>query len=381
MKVLFLTDHSLSWNESPPSRLLHLSHEVSKSGHAVRVLGAHSAETVDLSKIDVITLTYYSANNFIEKLIFPFNKVIRKNIQWCDALVVRGYWIGLISLLYAAIAGVKVRIYDFHGFAWKEQYGEGRIMRSISTYLIELLILPLSSKMLAVSQGVKKDLPLFSERKVVVVENGVDIEEFRTTPSSRKIDELKDRFNISDKKPVFGIVASFGPWIDIRCVIEAAQLLQDEAEIILIGSGPGIDIANREIESHNIENIHVAGTVKHEDLVCILKDLFYGCLCPYEGQWIHSNTPNFFASRKVKEYLASGKPIIVSDVKGRGDFLIDGETCVTYTSGDSFELAQKIMHVVGEPDLKNRIGKNGREIADNFSWEKICKESGLLTMF
>ena len=225
------------------------------------------------------------------------------------------------------------------------------------------------------------DLPRFAKQKAIVVENGVNFEEFEFKPSSEKINELKNRFNLSDEKPVFGIVASFGPWIDIRCVIESARLLQDEIEIILIGSGPGIDIANKAITRHHIENIHIAGTVKHENLVYSLKDLFYGCLCPYDAEWIHSNKPNFFASRKVKEYLASGNPIIVSDVKGRGDFLIDDETCIIYKAGNAFDLAQKIRHLVNNPDLKYRIGQNGRKIANNFSWEKICKDSGLLWLF
>ncbi|MEA3392206.1 MAG: glycosyltransferase, partial [Candidatus Marinimicrobia bacterium] len=238
MKILFLTDYPLTWDKSPPSRLLYLSREFLIARHNVRVVGSQTDSPAEIDGIKMVTLPY-PANYGIKRASFALRREIRQHIRWCDAIIVRGYWIGIFALIYAAFSGVKIRIYDFHGFAWKEQFGKHRIMRSISTYLIELLMLSLSSAILAVSKGVKNDLSRYAKQKAIVVENGVVLEEFQVKPSSQKIEELKKRFYIPDKKPVFGIVASFGPWIDVQCVIESAGKLQDEVEIILVGSGPG----------------------------------------------------------------------------------------------------------------------------------------------
>jgi len=380
LKILFLTDYPLTWDQAPSSRLLYLSREFLIAGHNVRVVGSHTDSPAEIDGIKMVTLPYH-ANCGIKKASFALRKEIRQHIRWCDAIIVRGYWIGIFALIYAALSGVKIKIYDFHGFAWKEQFGKHRIMRSLSTYWIELLILFSSSTIIAVSQGVMNELPRYAKQKGIVVENGVCLEEFQVKPSSKKIEELRKRYSIPDEKTVFAVVATFVSWLNTNELIYAAHLLKDIAEIMLIGNGPGIDNAEKELAVHKTDNVHIVGRLNNNIVVEMLTGLFYGCLCPYDINWPNSQIPNYYATRKNKEYLAAGLPVIVSDIPGRETFFHDGETCLLYKSGDSGDLAAKIRQLVKNPDLKNRIGENGRKIANNFSWEKICKDSGLLLLF
>ena len=161
-------------------------------------------------------------------------------------------------------------------------------------------------------------------------------------------------------------------------VIQAASLLQDHAEIMIIGYGPGIEEAKKWINLLKTENVIIAGRVPHDDVVAILCHVSDAFLCPYNGHWLHAHEPNYFASRKIKEYLAAGRPIVVSDVNGRGDFLVDGETCLLYPSNNSTALADKMRMLICDSDLAIRIGVKGRQVVEEFTWSAICKKSGLL---
>ena len=79
----------------------------------------------------------YLAKGGMAQAVFALRKEIRQQFRWCDAVIVRGYWLGFWSLLYAAVSDVSVRIYDFHGYVCKEQWFDRRIVRSLLTYVLE----------------------------------------------------------------------------------------------------------------------------------------------------------------------------------------------------------------------------------------------------
>jgi len=59
------------------------------------------------------------------------------------------------------------------------------------------------------------------------------------------------------------------------------------------------------------------------------------------------------------EAMAFGKPVIVADVVGATDYIIDGLNGITYFSGVSADLSNKISGLIGNTDLRNRIAGQG----------------------
>lgn len=264
---------------------------------------------------------------------------------------------------------------------WKEQFFQNRRIRSMATFSLEIMGLFLSTKVLAVSKGVSLDLQNNIKRKALVVENGVALETFQKMHSPREITDLKKRFKLPDGKPIFAIVASFGSWLDPVHVVHAVSKLNNIVELMLVGDGPGIEKAKTEALNLKTENVHIIGKLRHEEVAAFLTGALYGCICPYESTWINSHKPDYFASRKVKEYMAAGIPIIVSDIPGRGSFLCDRKTCLLYNPKNSDALADKIKELIDNPILANRIGANAKRLAKQFAWKAICSDSGLFKIF
>ena len=68
--------------------------------------------------------------------------------------------------------------------------------------------------------------------------------------------------------------------------------------------------------------------------------------------------------------MACGKPVILSRIRGlwAPELLVDGENCILVTPGDSREIADAINRIIGDADLRQRIGLAARKtVLNHFS--------------
>jgi len=382
MKVLLLTDYALSWDEAPPSRLLCLSREIARDNHTVRVAGSRPKEVPQVAGVEVVPIPH-RADGGLKQALFPLRKEVRDQVRWCDTVIVRGYWIGFWAFWYALVFGGKRRIYDFHGMNARQQWLDRRWLRSLSTWVIEQIILTLATDVIAVTRVFREQLSRRRFiRRSVLLENGVDAENFEscvTVPDGSHA--VRRRLRIGSERPVFVVVAHFvGSWFEPEVVVRAAALLRDDIELLLVGDGRGLDAARNEQQRLGLANVHFTGTLPHRAVRELLTQLAYACICPYNASWPPARQPGFFVARKVKEYLAAGKPVLCSDVPGREAFLQDGDACLLYRAGDSEDLARRMKELVGRPELARRLGARGRELVQGFSWGALYRSSGLSTL-
>lgn len=375
MNVLLLTDYPPELERAPSSRLLFLGCEMAKDGHHVRVVGSATANQAGMAGIEVSAVQHVGQGG-LKQAMFPFRSQVRREIANSDAIVVRGYWIGFFSLWLARRLKKRVRICDFHGFVWQEQRGNGRWLRAFVTRILETWALRFATTIVCVSEGVKKGLDQRFREKAIVLENGVQCAAFDVGCASGRASDVRQKLGLAETGPVFAMVAHSGPWLDLKVVVKAAALVQG-VDIVIAGDGAGLEEAKAGCLRENIRNVRFPGIVSQADVRTLLTEVCAGCLCPYDAAWIHANEPNFFASRKVKEYLAAGRPVIVSDVAGRGEFLVNGETCLTFRAGDASDLAGKMKHVIESPEAAMKIGSAARVKAKEFDWAALYKSSGL----
>lgn len=81
----------------------------------------------------------------------------------------------------------------------------------------------------------------------------------------------------------------------------------------------------------------------------------------YEG------TPN-----AMLEAMSYGLPCIISDtLPGAIELIEDGKTGLVYSSGDVEDLADKMILLMGNPDLRTKLGKNARERIRPYALENV----------
>lgn len=375
MKVLLLTDYALSWDDAPSSRLLCLGRELADDGHTVRVVGAGGCERPHVDGVEVMPLPYPAAGGWAQ-FVFPLRRAVRDQVRWCDAVLVRGYWVAFWAFCYALCLRVNHRIYDFHGMNARQQWLDRRRLRSFSTWVIEQAVLTLATDILVIGRVLRER---FTRRrsKTLLLENGVRVNEFETVALDAGSASVLGTLALRPGRPVFVLVAHFGSWYEPQVVVRAAGLAGELLECLVVGDGPGLEAARRVRQQYGLSNVQILERLPHHVIRYLLTNVAYACLCPYDAAWCASLPAGYFVSRKVKEYFAAGKPVVCSDVPQRESFLRDGETCMLYRAGDSEDLARRMVDLAGQPERARRLGDRGRALVQEFSWQHTYRASGL----
>jgi glycosyltransferase involved in cell wall biosynthesis len=137
----------------------------------------------------------------------------------------------------------------------------------------------------------------------------------------------------------------------------------------LIGEGDDHEKVVSLITSLGLENdTTLAGTLTHEDVISYYADshLFVlGCRVAKNGD--RDGIPNVMA-----ESMAMKLPVAATDVSGLPEFLKDGQTGLSVPSNDPEKLADAMLHLCRDTNLRQKVTQNARrEIEDRFNNKKL----------
>ena len=65
----------------------------------------------------------------------------------------------------------------------------------------------------------------------------------------------------------------------------------------------------------------------------------------------------------IVEYMASGRPVVSTDVGGAGEAIVEGETGYLVRPGDSDAMADRIIRLLQHDERRKAMGAQGRAIA------------------
>lgn len=74
------------------------------------------------------------------------------------------------------------------------------------------------------------------------------------------------------------------------------------------------------------------------------------------------------------EALASGVPIICSNVGGIGEIIKHGETGLLVSPNDVHELSEAINRLITDRDLRINLSKTGKKTAEAYDWQSIAEQ-------
>jgi phosphatidylinositol alpha-mannosyltransferase len=189
---------------------------------------------------------------------------------------------------------------------------------------------------------------------VVYVPNGVNIETYKGL--KRKV-ERKITFvgRIHEQK---GIVY----------LLKAFEIIKDrypEYRLEIIGKKEG-EIYERLSREFGNERIIWKGFIL--DRKKLFSEILSSEILVYPSLWEALPWP------ALLEGLASGKPVIASNLNGMSKIFTDEENIVLFEPGNSEELAKLISRLIEQKEKAKRMGAEGKKLAKNYSWDKIAKE-------
>jgi len=189
-----------------------------------------------------------------------------------------------------------------------------------------------------------------------VIRNGFDVGRLN---GLRRQQEIRERFGLGDRV-VVGMVAGFSRLKDQPTFIRAArQILETRRDVVfvMVGDGETQAACRRAVAPRDRDSIRFLG--RQEDVESIVNVFSVGVLATFtEG-----------ISNAIMEYMALGKPVVVTRCGGTSELVVEGSTGVLVEPGDARGLAGWILRLIEEPELGRRLGEAGRE--------RIVREFGL----
>ena len=195
----------------------------------------------------------------------------------------------------------------------------------------------------------------WANNKIQTITNGIDILKYR---AAKRIS--RQELGIADSNIVLIMVARFNAQKDQETVIRSLLLLPDNVHVLFIGTGETLSQMQQLTICLSLCNrVHFLG--HRSDVANILKICDVGILSSHwEG----------FGLVAV-EYMASGLPVLASNVKGLNDVV--GCERLLFEVGNQNDLAQKIMNLVADKNYCQQIKIYCSQRADKFSIDQTVE--------
>ncbi len=295
--------------------------------------------------------------------IYKISKYLKKHAT--TVVHTHMYRANIPGTLAARLAGVPAIFGHIHNVnSWN----------SSRQSFVDKLVSPLRSKTFTVSRAVQKDVIQTlgkSTDAFPVLYNGVDIDKFYPSPELRE--KTRAELGLSDEV-CFLVPARLHAQKNPNGVIEAfsqslSQLpphLAEKTVLVFAGEGKERENMEKSILQKNLQSsVRLLGSRSD------MPSLYNACDC-----MILSSFKEGF-SNAIVEALATGTPVIASDVGGNAEAIgTDRTVGWIHPSGDADKLSDQIQYVVQEGSkLLSSMSQACRERAEAFSLDNMVTQT------
>ena len=313
---------------------------LTQSGEMARLL-PHGTKIIELHK---------PKGNSIQ-FLRHFAKTLRKLNP--DVVHTRN-WAGTDGIIADRFAGVRSVVHSEHGFG--SDNPAGKVARRI--YLHRCLS-PWVREYICVSKPLKRWLQqqVKIRKPVTQIYNGVDTEIYHPGQGI----QARQKLGISSTAFVVGIVASLYPIKDHKTLIRSFNAVRQQAPmsvLLIIGDGK---------ERSRLEALAGPGVFflgNRNDVPMLMRTLDVFVL----------SSVNEGISNTILEAMATGLPVVASNVGGNPELTEDDITGRLFPAGDHDTLTSIWLNYFKSPALRLRHGRQGREkVVSQFSIKSMVE--------
>lgn len=258
----------------------------------------------------------------------------------------------------ARAANVPVVVNTLHGFA----LGEPRYYDALRWWASRY-----TAHIAAVSEPLRHHLITSSKvpsAKISVLPNGIDTARFAP---GKEDGSLRRRLGLSGTTPLVGCIARLDPVKNHATLISAfarVSMLCPQAHLVLIGDGPLRGELEKQVRTMGLgDTVHFTGEFADPASLYRALDVF-ALASLYEG-----------TSISILEALASGVPVIATNVGGNCALLEIGRCGLLVPPNDSQALADAIASVLLNPRLGQKLAASGRDwVTSAYSLEAMVQK-------
>jgi len=265
-----------------------------------------------------------------------------------------------------------VTMHDCHR-AWDEEYrswGILQVLRSTldltNRYVLysERKLAEKSKKIITISNNEKRRLLRFydiPEEKIVVIPDGVNVEEFKFNVNERR--KIRSRLRIEDNEVVLMFAGHEFRKKGLEIIIKALPMIKEGVKLLVIGGD------NPVYYKKLASKIGVLNKIVFLGLVPDIKE-YYAASDIFVFPSLHEGF-----GLVITEAMSSGLPVITTKLTGASELITDEYNGILLNEVDPEELARKINLLIEDEKLRKQIGKNARKTAEKYTWDETAKKT------
>lgn len=317
-------------------------------------------ESLDVPIVDLPLTSFYDASMVRQTRRF-ISYIKQHDIQVVHS---NDFYSNIFAMTGATLAGVRARV-----ASKRETTG----IRSRTKATVERNAFRMAHAVVANATAVKEELIKRGVRgdKIEVIYNGLDMRRF---PQDGTADDALGRLDLEAirGRPAITIVANFEHRVkDYPMLLRTAQQVMKavpEAVFVLAGEG-----RFREETEQLATELGVKESCFFIGRCANVPDLLTASsICVLTSQ-----AEGF--SNSILEYMAAGRPVVATDVGGASEAIVEGETGYLVQSGDDRTMAEHIIRLLGNRELRTSMGLNGRRVVEErFSLETRLRNTSAL---
>ncbi len=231
-------------------------------------------------------------------------------------------------------------------------------------------LIGLADKLIVVTKEAKKDILKYQtikEENIYVVPNSVMLNTFLEYPIENEIiEKYKNDF-------VILYLGSTGIRRGLDTAIKAIKICMntiDNIKLVLVGKSRDDIKLKKLANSLNIEKYVIFEGWKDLTLFPSYIKASNVCISPLTRNRHHDTT----YANKIFQYMCCGKPLIVSDCTAQKNVIQETKCGLIHKAGVEKELAEKILNLHKNPELRKQLGENGKKaVIEKYNWENTSK--------
>lgn len=240
-----------------------------------------------------------------------------------------------------------VELHDLPRFGFSQLYKAHKIIALNSLLKADL-----------VARGIPAEL-------ISVAADGYDPLTFHSTPSPR---DARERLSLPVTGQIVLYTGHLYPWKGVQTLAQAAKLLDGASFFFVGGIEPERSAFIRDFSGQS--NIQVLPFVPHDRIPLYLAaaDVL---ILPNSGKEMMS--ARYTSPLKLFEYMASGRPIVASDLPSLREVLSERNAFLV-APDDPEALAEGIRYALAHPEEASRRAVQALEDVKHYTWESRAKD-------
>ncbi len=275
---------------------------------------------------------------------------------------------GILGRWAAWLCRVPIIVHTPHGHIF---WGYFKSWKTRLFILLERWTARITTMLVMLTEREKADHLRFRiapEEKFTVIHSGVDLSLFRPDPARAAM--ARATLGIPPETTIIATVGRLTAVKGQETLIRAiAKCIRQGEKVFLMILGEGE--LRRDLEILSVE-LGIAEAVRflgwRSDVASVIDACDIFCL----------PSLNEGMGKVLVEAMALGKPIVASDVGGIRDLVIPAETGILVPPADSNALAAAILSLCDHPEMRGKMGEQGKKKAPGYSVEKMLHKIDLL---